>query len=170
MSNKKTDDEPLDAKSAIMKTFLKLGGVAAMVTWARTNKALYYQHIFPKLLPLTQVNNQVNMNVNVNSDLARQKLQAAFTALLDAEEMPPQSMDTAPPPPADEVVTRERIAPDSTDITGVTYTRGTKPKQEPPIVVPPVVPPEPSTTAKFYEWTAAGGGRMRPEDWSPPKW
>jgi hypothetical protein len=42
-------------KEAIEQAFENIGGVPALVAWAKKNPTLFYLHLFPKLLPL-QVN------------------------------------------------------------------------------------------------------------------
>jgi hypothetical protein len=59
-----TKAAPRDAKEVLMAAFNDIGGIKALVAWARTHRATFYTQLFTKLLPL-EMNTQHDVNVKV---------------------------------------------------------------------------------------------------------
>jgi hypothetical protein len=79
----KQPDEPLEAKTAIMRTFEQMGGLSKMVQWAKTHQKDFYTQLFVKLLPM-QVHATATVNIKDDPEQLRAQFTNALQRLIDA--------------------------------------------------------------------------------------
>jgi hypothetical protein len=184
------DELPPDFRKIFATVFENIGSVKSLTQWAKTHKTIFYSSMF-KTLP-QQIDSTVTHRVD--GDEARQKLQSAFLALINAERQregrdrlgqdreiskTPVIIDNvqapAPQPPERTVpqLVAAKPAPPDDGITkppkpDVTTTRHVTPAEARERAAAPMFPTppsnEPSTTEQALAWMG-GKGRMR---WEPP--
>src|SRR5258708_17817933 len=166
------DDPRVLAKEVMRKT----GGLDGFVSWAKSNRTLWYQ-LYPKLMAQPA---QVNINNNnvvkiADGEKARAHLYDSFCRIIDARQHPE---DPAVIVDGVRVIEHQPLLRDTRPATVVDVetsrdTRPATPAAKPsPIVEQPVAASrepnrELSTTEKWYEWNGGSSWGRRGSDWGP---
>jgi hypothetical protein len=151
----------IDPRALATDFFKRLGGMQGMVKWGRTHRSLAYG-LIAKLLaqPATATFNKVTIKVN-DDNAARRKLEDAFVRLIDAhgketgavyvddELINPDYIEHQP-----QAAVPRPVTPDAPPATADPRPQPPAPAPRPPAAAPVnIATGEPSTTAKYLEWS-----------------